>query len=97
MVPIVEDEYKHRIAQLVLIRGELILGIENWKAVIAVVEGVFVENEIDLPAPPEPPATDSASAMIHTPPPGVHNAMPVTAEELTASVSEENQDPNAYV
>jgi hypothetical protein len=39
--------------------------------VTAVVEGVFVENEIDLPAPPELPATDSASAIIHTPSPGV--------------------------
>jgi hypothetical protein len=84
MAPIVKEEYKHRISQLVFIGQELILGIENWKAVTAVVEGVFVENGIDLPAPPEPTATDSASAMIHTPPPGVSNAMPVTAEELTA-------------
>jgi hypothetical protein len=97
MSPNVKDEYKHRIAQLEFIRGELNLGIENWKAVTAVVEGVFVENEIDLPAPSEPPATDPASEMILTPIPGVSNAMPVTAEELTASGNEENQDPNAYV
>jgi hypothetical protein len=73
MSPNVKDEYKHRIAQLEFIRGELNLGIENWKAVTAVVEGVFVENEIDLPAPPEPPATDPASEIIHTPIPGVTN------------------------
>jgi hypothetical protein len=89
--------YKKRLAQLVLIRQELNLGIETWKAVTDVVDGVFMENEIDLPAPPEPPATDSASAMIHTPTPGVSNAMAVSAEELTASGNEENQDPNAYV
>jgi hypothetical protein len=65
--------------------------------VTAGVDGVFVENEIDLPAPPEPPATDSASAMIHTPAPDVSIAMVVSAEELTASGNEDNQDPNAYV
>jgi hypothetical protein len=96
MAPIVKDEYKHRIAQLEFVRGELNLGIENWKAVTtALVEGLFVENEIDLPAPTEPRATDFASAMIHTPAPGVSNAMSVTAEELTASGNEENQDTNA--
>jgi hypothetical protein len=62
-----------------------------------VVEGVFVANEIDLPAPPEPPATDSASVMIYTPAPGVSNAIIVSEEELTASGSEENQDPNLSV
>ncbi len=47
-------------------------------------------------APPEPPATDSAAATIHMPAPGVINAMEVSAEELTASRNEENQDPNTY-
>jgi hypothetical protein len=88
--------YKKRIAQLVVIRGDLNLGIETWKAVTAVVDGVFVENENDLPAPPEPPATSSASAMIDTPAPGVSNGMAVSAAELTASANEESQDPNAH-
>jgi hypothetical protein len=56
-----------------------------------------VENEIDLPAPTEPPATDSAAAMIHTPAPSASNVLAVSAEDFTASGNEENQDPNAYV
>ena len=89
--------YTNRIAQLEVIREELKLGIETWARVTAQVDGAFVENEIDLPAPQEPPATDSAAALIHTPAPGVSNVMVVSAEELTASGNEENQDPNAYV
>jgi hypothetical protein len=89
--------YNNRIAELEFIREELNLGIATWAHVTVVIDGAFVENEIDLPAPPEPPATDSAAATIHTPAHGVSNAMAVSADELTASGNEENQDPNAYV
>jgi hypothetical protein len=89
--------HKNRIAQLVTIREDLKLGLETWEDVTVEVDGVYLENEIDLPAPPEPPATDSASAMILTPAPGVSNAVAVSAEEVAASGDDENQDPKRFV
>jgi hypothetical protein len=89
--------YKNRIVQLGIIRGDLNLGLETWEDMTRQVDGAFVENEIDLPAPPEPPATEPASAMTAPLAPGVSNAMLVSAEVLTAAEDGENQDPNAFV